>query len=110
MSALVNDHIQLARAEMMEEAKKAGRGAGLMGGAGVAGWIAALILSLALAWGLAEFMPTWAAFLIVGAIWAIVATVMGLAGKKQLDRVGPVAPETMNEVRKDKEWLNKQTN
>lgn len=109
MSGLLTDHLQLARTELMRDAKKAGRGAGLMGGAGVGGWIAALILSLALAWGLAEFMPTWLGFLIVGVVWAIAAAVMGMVGKKEFDRLGPVAPETMEELQRDKQWFSTQT-
>lgn len=109
IGGLLSDHMQLAREEMKRDAKKAGRGAGLMGGAGVGGWIAALLLSLALAWGLAELMPTWVAFLIVGVVWAIAAAVMGLIGKKQLDQVSPVAPETMEELERDKQWFSRQT-
>lgn len=109
LGGLLSDHMQLAREEMKRDAKKAGRGAGLMGGAGLGGWIAALILSLALAWGLAELMPIWVAFLIVGVVWAIAAAVMGLVGKKQLDEVGPVAPETMEELQRDKQWFSRQT-
>lgn len=109
VGGLLSDHVQLARVEMKRDARKAGRGAGLMGGAGIGAWMAALILSLALAWGLAELMPTWVAFLIVGVVWAIAAAVMGMVGKKELDRLGPVAPETMEELQRDKQWFSRQT-
>lgn len=109
IGGLLSDHMQLAREEMKRDAKKAGRGAGLMGGAGVGGWIAALVLSLALAWGLAELMPTWLAFLIVGVVWAIAAAVMALVGKKQFEQVPPVAPETMEELQRDRQWFSRQT-
>lgn len=109
LGGLFNDHLQLARIEMTRDAKQAGRGAGFMGGAGVAGWIAALILSLALAWWLAELMETWLAFLIVGLVWLIAAAILGLMGKKEFDRLGPVASETMQEVERDKQWFSRQT-
>lgn len=109
MSGLFADHLQLARIEMTRDAKQAGRGAGFMGGAGVAGWIAAMILSLALAWGLAELMETWLAFLVVGVVWAIAAAVLAMVGKRELDGVAPVAPETLQELERDKEWFNRQT-
>lgn len=108
MSGLVNDHVQLARIEMMRDAKKAGRGAGFMGGAGIGGWIAALILSFALAWGLAEVLPAWAAFLIVGLLWAIVAAALWMIGKREFDRFGAVAPETMDELERDRQWWSRQ--
>lgn len=110
MGALFNDHLQLARIEIMEDLKEAGKGAGLMGGAGVAGWIAALILSLALCWGLAEFMPTWLAFLVVGVVWAVVAGVTAMAGRKQLRQVDPMPNQTMDELERDREWLKQQRN
>lgn len=76
----------------------------------MAGWLAALLLSMAAAWGLAEVVDTWLAFLIVGAVWAIVAAVMATSGKKQLEDVDPVPAETMNELEKDKQWISEQTN
>lgn len=110
LGALFNDHLQLAKVEIVEDLKKAGRGAGLMGGAAVAGWIAALVLSFALAWGLAELMDTWIAFVIVGALWAIGAALMASMGKKALDEVDPVPTETVHELERDKEWISEQRN
>jgi uncharacterized membrane protein YqjE len=103
---LVTDHIRLARVEIVDDLKKAGRGAGMMGGGAIAGWIAALILSLAAAWGLAEAVDTWLAFLIVGAVWLIVAGVLVTTGKKALEEVDPVPTETIRELEKDKQWIS----
>lgn len=111
MGALITDHLELARVEMVADLKQAARGAGLMGGGAVAAWLAALLLSLAAAWGLAEALDsTWLAFLIVGAIWAVVAAVMAAIGKQQLDQVDPVPDQTMEELERDKRWLKEQTN
>jgi uncharacterized membrane protein YqjE len=103
---LVTDHLRLARIEIVEELKKAGRGAGMVGGGAIAGWIAALILSLAAAWGLAEVMDTWLAFLVVGLVWAIAAAVLLTTGKKALKEVEPMPKETIKELEKDKEWIS----
>jgi uncharacterized membrane protein YqjE len=109
MGALLTDHLQLARVEIIEDLKKAGRGVGFLGAGAMAGWLAALLLSMAAAWGLADFVDTWLAFLIVGAVWAIVAAVTATSGKKQLEDVDPVPAETMNELEKDKQWISEQT-
>src|SRR5690606_38935236 len=107
-SSLLSDHIQLARVEMTSELKKAGRGAGLVGGAAGSGWVAVLLLSMALAWGLAEAMPTWLAFLIVGLIWAVVAATLAVVGRKELDEFDPKPDQTMDEIERDKQWLKRQ--
>lgn len=110
LGALINDHMQLARTEIMREVKQAGKGAGLLGGAGIAGWMAAILLSFALAWGLAELMETWIAFLIVGVVWGIVAAVLGMTGKKEIDQTDLTPDQTMDEIEKDKQWIKEQTN
>jgi uncharacterized membrane protein YqjE len=65
-SALVSSHVALAKAELKQDIRDAGKAGGMFGGAGMAALIALLMLSSAAAWGLAEVMePGWA-FLIVG--------------------------------------------
>lgn len=55
-------------------------------------------------------MPTWLAFLVVGVVWAVVAGVMAMAGRKQLRQVDPMPDQTMDELERDKEWLKQQRN
>lgn len=105
IGALFSDHVQLARMEITDDLKQAGKGAGMMGGAAAAGWIAALLLSMAAAWGLAEFVATWIAFLIVGVVWAIAAAILALRGRRQL-RETDLRPEaTIDEISQDREWI-----
>jgi uncharacterized membrane protein YqjE len=109
--SLVQSHIQLAKEEIHAEVKQAGRGAGLMGGAAAAGWLAVLLLSLTLAWGLSELLDSvWLGFLIVGLVWAIAATVLFINGRSTLSDVEPMPRETMEELEEDKRWLSEQTN
>jgi hypothetical protein len=110
LGALFNDHLQLARLDITHDLKKAGKTAGLMGGAAAAGWIAALVLSLALAWGLAELMETWIAFLIVGVAWAIAAAVMGMAGRRNVEETDWTPEQTIHEIERDKQWMREQRN
>ncbi|MET0844068.1 MAG: phage holin family protein, partial [Mycetocola sp.] len=51
ISTLFRQEVELAKAELSESAKKAGKGAGMFGGAGVAGLMALVFLSVALWWG-----------------------------------------------------------
>ena len=69
---LVRKELELAKAEVREEAKSSGKAVGMFGAAGLAGHMALLFLSLALAWGLTEIMPDGFAFLLVGLLYVVV--------------------------------------
>ena len=104
VSALVTTQLQIAKVELKQEATQGAKSAGLLGGGAFAGYIAVLLLSFALAWGISDALDhhhPWAGFLIVGIIWAVVAAVLASTGKKKLDEVnGPDA--TAAELQADK--------
>lgn len=102
LSTLVRGEIELLKAEVRETARTAGKGGGMIAGAVVIGGTGALFLLLTIAWLLDEWLPTWAAFGIVTLVLIVVAVVLGLVGRSQLEQVkGPVAsPES---IQKDKE-------
>jgi uncharacterized membrane protein YqjE len=104
---LVSTQVELAKVEIKEEVSRAGKGAGLLTGGGLAAYLAAILLSFAAAWGLAEVMPEVFAFLIVGVVWAAVAAVLMLSGRKQLDSVR-VTPQTRASIQEDVEWAKQQ--
>jgi uncharacterized membrane protein YqjE len=109
MGVMIRDHIELAKEEITAEVKKAGTGAGLVGGGAVAAWTGVLLVSFAAAWALALALETWLAFLIVGLVWLGVAGIMALAGRKELSEMDPRPEQTMKEIEKDKQWLKEQT-
>lgn len=104
LSLLVRQEIQLLRAEMTQEATKAGRGAGELGGAGVAGFLMLIFLSTALMWALGSFMPNGWAALIVAALWGVVAGVLFLRGRQDLRKVNPKPEQTIDTVKEDVQW------
>ena len=109
--AIVQSHIELAKEEITAEVKKAGRGAGMLGGGAVAGWIAALLLSFALAWGLAElFDEPWLGFFVVGLLWSVAAAWLVSSGRRQLQQVEPKPEQTIEELKEDQRWLTEQKN
>lgn len=108
LSTLVRKELELARVEIKEDVTKAGKAGGTLGAAAVAGWMALILLSFALAWGLAEIMPEGFAFLIVGVIYAIVAAVLYSAGRKKLQQVNPVPEQTVETLKEDAQWLRDQ--
>jgi hypothetical protein len=107
VSTLMRQEIALAKAEISDSAKKAGKGAGLLGGAGYAGIMAVFFLSVALMYALSYWFDNlaWAA-VVVAVIWAVIGLVMYLQGRKQLKTVQG-APRTAETVKKIPEAMKR---
>jgi uncharacterized membrane protein YqjE len=108
-TTLVRQEIELAKAELGEKAKKAGVGAGMFGGAGLFGVFAFAALTTCIVAALDTAMPLWLAALIVTAIYAAVAGVLGLQGRNKVREAGPPVPEQATEsVKEDVQWAKTQ--
>ncbi|MFE5539900.1 phage holin family protein [Streptomyces sp. NPDC056492] len=102
MSELVREEMQLARAEMTQKGKRYGKGGGLLGTAGLVGFLALQALAATCIAALALVLPVWASALVITAVLGIVAGGTALAGKKQIARAGTPAPEqTIDSVKAD---------
>lgn len=109
MSQLFRQELDLAKAEIKEEVSKAGKGAGMMSGAGISVLYALMLFSLAAAWGLAEPLYRWVAFVVVGAVWLVIGLVLFLAGRRQLAEAKPFAPpKTVETLKEDVQWAKDQ--
>ena len=109
-TTLVRQELELAKAEMAEKGKKAGKGAGMFGGAGVVGFLALGALTAALILALDTGMKAWLAALIVGLVYAAIAGVLALTGKKEVQQATPPVPEqTVESVKEDVQWAKTQT-
>ena len=97
LSTLMRQEVALAKAELKETAEHAKVAGGMFAGAGVAGHLALIFLSLALWWALGDLLDSlgWSA-LIVGLLWAIAAAVMAAMGRTRLRKATPVAPRTVD--------------
>ena len=96
LSTLMRQEVALAKAEVQAEAKKAGKGVGLMVYAGLAGFLTLLFLSHSLMWLLANVMDTGLAALIVAVLWGIAAAVGLSMGRKALKQVNPKPERTVD--------------
>jgi hypothetical protein len=107
LSTLMRQELELAKAELKADANKAtdeikaqagkaGKGAGMLGGAGYGGHMVALFLSLALMWALGSAMPLGWAALIVAVLWGIVAAVLYSMGRKTLKTIDFSALKQIN--------------
>ena len=93
LSTLLRQEVALAKAELRETSVHAKAAGGMFAGAGVAGHLALIFLSLALG-DLLDSLG-WSA-LLVGVLWAVVAAVLAMQGKKRMNRASPVAPRTVD--------------
>jgi MFS family permease len=104
-SRLVRQELELLKAELTIKGKQAGAGAGLFGGAGVFALFAFGALTAAAIAALATAMATWLAALIVAVVWAAIAGVAALTGKKKVEQALPAVPEdSVESVKEDVQW------
>lgn len=110
LTTLVKDEIELAKTEAKQEVAKAGKGAGLLGGAGITGLLALLFLSLTVMFLLDTWMHTAVAALIVTVVWAAVAAVLAARGRKELQELNPRLETTQRTLKEDVQWAKAQKN
>lgn len=108
ISTLIKQEMDLAKTELKQEVSKAGKGAGLLGGAGFAGYFTLLFLSFTAIWAIDEGLELWLSALIVTVFWAIVAAVLALTGKKAIQESNPQLPQTQQSIKEDAEWARAQ--
>jgi hypothetical protein len=106
---LFRKEVELAKIEAREELQRAGRAAGMFGVAGLGGWMAALFVSLALAWLLDQAMNTALAFALVGVIWALVALALAKRAQREMATVKPL-PQTVESIKEDVQWVKTRNN
>jgi len=110
VSKLFRQEVALAKAELKEEASKAAKAGGMLAGAGFAGYMVAVLLSLALVFALGAVMPLGWAALIVAVVWAVAGGVLYTAGRKRMTDVDPVPRQTVETLREDAQWVRDQRN
>ncbi len=100
LSTLIRQEVALAKAELRQSATQAGGAAGKLGGAGVAGHMVLLFVSISAWWGLGQFIGNQWSALVVAAFWAVVAAVLYSSGRSQLKQVDglPRTTETTKQI------------
>jgi hypothetical protein len=100
LSTLLRQEVELAKAELRQEAGKAGKAAGMFGGAGLAGYMVLLFLSFALWWGLANVLDEGWAALVVAVVWAVIGAVLFAVARGKAREVRGLrqTAETVREV------------
>ena len=100
MSTLMRQEVELAKVELKQSAARAGKGSGMLAGAGVAGHFVLLFLSLALWWALGTVMGLGWSAVVVAVVWGVVAAILAAMGRKELNAIKgmPQTAETLQEI------------
>jgi uncharacterized membrane protein YqjE len=104
-TTLVRQELQLARAELTQKGKRAGVGLGMFGGTGLFALMALGALTACLILALDEAMAGWLAALVVAVVYAAIAGILAIVGKREVERATPPVPEqAVESVKEDIEW------
>ena len=98
LSTLMRQEVELAKAELRQSATRAGKGAGLLAGAGLSGYMVLLFASVAAWWGIGDATGHGWSALIVAAIWLMIAAILALMGRREISAV-PGIPQTTQTVK-----------
>jgi hypothetical protein len=99
LSTLMRQELELAKAELQQSATRAGKGAAMLGGAGLAGYFVLLFASLALWWAIGSATGLGWSAVIVAVIWGVIGAVLYAAGRNSLKSVRGI-PKTADTVKK----------
>ncbi|GAA0220763.1 phage holin family protein [Saccharothrix mutabilis subsp. mutabilis] len=109
LSRLLRQELELAKAEIRQEATKAGKATGMLAAAGFAGYMTAVLLSLAAVFGLAYLIGLGWAALVVAVLWGIAGAVLYSSGRTRLRTVSPKPERTIETLKEDAAWLRHPT-
>lgn len=107
LSGLVRGEIRLARAEMTESAKDAGKQAAKVAVFGIVAWLGVLALLTASIIGLGQILGDvyWLSALIIGVLFVAVGSLMALQAVKRI-KVDASLRETRRSLERDKDLLS----
>lgn len=110
-NTLVRQEIELAKAELSEKVKQAGKGAGMFGAAGIVALLSLGALTACLIALLATALDhVWLAALIVALVYGAIAGVLAMRGRDEVKEAAPPVPEqTIETVKEDVEWAKTRT-
>jgi uncharacterized membrane protein YqjE len=106
---IVRSEVRLAKTEFREEAVKAKDSGLLLAAGAVSGIFAVLFLLLAIVYALALVIPSWAAALLVGAMLAIITSVVLTVGVKRFRQIHPTPEQTVESIKENVAWAKQRT-
>lgn len=105
---LVRKEVTLAKIELTEKAKMAGRDAALVAGGASIAVLGVMALMAALILALGTLIPLWASALLVGLMVTVLGGVLVAAGIRAFKGLDPAPRQTLETLEEDKRWLKEQ--
>lgn len=109
VQTLFRQEIELAKAEVREDAIDTAKAASLLGAAGFAGYMVAVLLSLAAVFGLGALLGLGWAALIVAGVWALIGVALYATGRGRMRKVSVKPERTVESLKEDAAWLRHPT-
>uniref|UniRef100_Q01ZE9 Phage holin family protein n=1 Tax=Solibacter usitatus (strain Ellin6076) TaxID=234267 RepID=Q01ZE9_SOLUE len=109
VQTMIRSEIQLAKAEVKEEAAKSGRATGILTAGALLGLYAVGFLLLTVARALEYLTPAWLASLIVAVLAGLAGLIAINAGRARLKHVHTTPDKTIQSVRENVAWVKDQT-
>jgi Flp pilus assembly protein TadB len=109
LQQLFREEVVLAKTEIREEATKSAKAAGLLGAAGFAGYMVAILITLAAVFGLGALIPLGWAALAVAAAWALIGIVLYSTGRSRMRAVSLKPERTIETLKEDAKWARHPT-
>jgi hypothetical protein len=109
LTTLMRKEIDLAKAEIKAEAVKAGKGAGILGAGGFAGYLAAVVLTFAAVFGLGYVIGLALAAVVIAVLLVITAAVLLKRGQATLRTIEPKPERTVDTLKEDARWARHPT-
>jgi uncharacterized membrane protein YqjE len=105
--SLIRKEVELAKIEVTEAIGVRAKGVGLMVAAGVFALFALVFIAVAGAAALDLVLPRWAANLIVGGVFLLIALIVFLAGRSAMKNA-PSPQKTQETLKEDARWAKQQ--
>jgi uncharacterized membrane protein YqjE len=106
---IIRSEIRLARSEMTDNAKNAGRAGILLAAGAVLGLYAFAFLLVSIYNLLSYAIWPWVSALIIAVVLGVIAGALAAAGRTRWKQVSPAPRQAIESVKEDVQWLKKQT-
>lgn len=106
---IIRSELQLAKTEIADKGKRAGKAAGMLAAGGAIAAVAALLIVVTCVAALSIVMPLWAASLIMAALLGVVGGGMMLVGRQRMKQTSMVPERTISSLKEDVQWLKHPT-
>jgi hypothetical protein len=103
---LFREEVRLARAELKNEARTAGKASGTAVAGGIVAHVGLLALTGALIAIFDTFLPLWLSALLVGAAFALVGGLVAKKGLEKLKTMEKKPRETTETLQEDRQWAS----